>query len=348
MKKTTRSLLISALILFCTGLLLAFGTTLYAKIKKIEVYDVAKKARTIENISVGIDEILTHSPESNYVKQLSQNKFTRIDLSSFVGDVIIVATDEEESNLRLDETNTNNITYSVIGDTLTVSEVDPVGFMGFYVGKGGISFKGLRHMFNPGNATNGDKTITIKVPSSLSLTQVDVYSNIGNVTIDGISVATLNVDVRNGNLKIKNLLNAEGKINVKGNFVDVEMEKNLYANCAISTRFGTIKTKLVENSDTSTILDLWCGDIDVETAHSTTFYKLSISTSVGTVFNNEKDCGKKLNSDGSGAARISSGIFFGDFNLNSVNENAEEKSDEAVQDEEEATATQETPEQPAT
>lgn len=316
MKKTTRSLLISALILFCTGLLLAIGTTLYSKIAKVEVYDIKQKARTIESLSVTIDEILSHSPESNYVKQVSQTKFSRIDLSSFVGNVELSVA-EDDPVLVLDEANTNNLSYSVVGDTLVVSEVDPVGFMGFYMDKGGISFKGLRHTFHPGNAVNGEKTITIKLPATYTLTQVDIFSSIGDVTIDGISVATLNVESDYGDVKIKNLSNADGKISIKGNFTDVEMEKNFYSNCVISTHFGKIETSLLENTNASTILDLWCGKVSVKTTPPTTHYKLSLATSVGAISRNGKEVGKKLNSDGSGAARISSSIFLGDFILRS-------------------------------
>ena len=316
MKKTTCSLLISALILFCTGLLVAIGTTLYAKIAKIEVYDIKEKARTIENISISIDEILSHSPESNYVKQVTQTKFNRIDLSSYVGDVILT-TDEGEPTLVLDEANTNNLTYSVVGDTLVVSEVDPVGFMGFYMDKGGISFKGLRHTFHPGNAINSEKTITIKLPATFPLTQVDIFSAIGDVTVDGIAASSINVKANCGTVSVKNLTNPDGKISVEGNFTDVEMEKNFYTNCVISTHFGNIKTSLLENTNASTILDLWCGKTDVKTAPPTTHYKLSLVTSIGSISRNGKEIGKKLNSDGSGAARISSSIFLGDFNLRS-------------------------------
>ena len=314
MKKTTRSLLISALILFCSGLLLALCTSLYAKIAKIEVLDVEKKARTIETKTITIDDILALSPESNYVKQLSQTKFSRIDLTSFVGDVVLCV-GGENTEVIFDKANTNNLSYAVVEDTLTVSEVDPVGFMGFYMDRGGVSFKGLRHMFSPGNATNSKKTITIKVPASLALTQVDVYSSIGDVTIDGISAFTINVESGNGTIDLKNLSNPESKISLKGNFSDIKMKKNLYTNCAVSSRFGTIETHLLENSNASTILDLWCGDIDVETDLPTTSYKLSLATSFGAISRNNKEVGKKLNSDGDGAARISSGIFWGDFNL---------------------------------
>ncbi len=313
MKKTTHSLLISALILFCTGLLLAVVTSLYAKIAKIEVYDVPKKAKTIETISVSIDEILKHSPESNYVKQLSETKFAKIDLSSFVGDVIICQSDKAE--LQFNKANTNNLSYIITGDTLTVEEVDPVGFMGFYISRGGISFKGLRHIFNPGNPTNGAKTITIKIPKEQNLTQIDIYSSIGDITIDGISSSNINVESGNGDVIIKNLSNPEGKITVNGNFTDVKMEKNLYYNCVVSTHFGNIETKLPNHANASTILDLWCGDIDVETNLPATHYKLSLTTTLGMITRNSEDVGKKLNSDGSGAARISSDIFLGDFNL---------------------------------
>lgn len=316
MKKTTRSLLISALILFCAGLVLAIGTTLYAKISKIEVYDIQKKARTIENVTLTIDEILSRSPESNYVKQISQSKFSKIDLTSFVGDVVLTVS-EGDPLLVLDETNTNNISYSVIGDTLTVSEIDPVGFMGFYMDQSGISFKGLRHIFHPGNAVNSEKTVTIRLPADFILTQVDIYSLIGDVTVDGISANSLNVEAGNGNVKIKNLTNADAKITVNGNFTDVKMENNLYTTCAVSTHFGTIETSLLENTNASTILDLWCGDVSVNTVPPTTHYKLSLATTVGSITRNEKEVGKKLNSNGSGAARISSNIFFGDFILKS-------------------------------
>lgn len=315
MKKNTRSLLITSLILFCAGLLLAICTSLYAKISKIEVLDVEKKARTIENVTITIDDILKNSPESNYVKQLSESKFNRIDLSSFVGDVVIT-TSNDVDELVLKEANTNNIEYSIVGDTLTVKEVDAVGFMGFYVDKGGVSFKGLRHMFSPGNAINAKKIIEIKVPASLLLAQVDVYSRFGDVLIDGISSERINVESGNGTVEIKNLSNGEGKISVIGNFTDVELKNNLYLNCAVSTHFGDIKTHLIENSNTSTILDLWCGDIDVTTDLPTSLYKLSLSTSIGSISRNEKEVGKKLNCDGTGSARISSGIFLGDFHLN--------------------------------
>jgi len=314
MKKTTKNLLISSLILFCTGLLLTLCASLYAKINKIDVYDVTEKARTIENKTVKIDEILKKSPESNYVKQLSTAKFNKINVTSFTGKVVI-CTGSKDTEVKLDKANTNNIAYSVIGDTLTVTEVDAVGVMGFYIDKGGISFKGLRHIFNPGNSTNSEKTITIKVPANLLLSHVEVSSTIGNVTIDGISAEEINVQAKSGTINIKNLKYQNAKLKINGTFADIHMKNNLYSTCSISVYLGNIDTHLLKNTNTSTILDLYFGDIKVKTDSPTNYYKLSITTNSGIVSRNGKEIGKKLNDDGDGAARISSSIFIGDFQL---------------------------------
>ena len=314
MKKTTRSLLISALILFCAGLILALCASLYAKINKIQVYDVPEKAQTIENRTVKIDDVLKNSPESNYVKKLSETKFTNIDLTSYTGKVVICS-GGKDTEIVLDKANTNNISYTVVGDTLTVKDVDAVGFMGFYINKGGISFKGLRHMFNPGNPTNSDKTVTVKIPADFLLSEVVVSSSIGDVVVDGISAEVINVQSKSGTVHIKNQKYADAKITVNGSFTNVKMSNNQYSNCAISTQFGNIETHLLETSNKSTILDVWCGKISVKTDLPTSQYKLSVSTQSGVVSRNGKEIGKKLSNDGNGIVRITSTVFVGDFEI---------------------------------
>lgn len=322
MKKTTRSLLTTALILFCAGILLALCTSLYAKISNIEVFDVEKKARTIETLTVSIDDVLKKSPDANYVKQQSSTKFTRIDLTSFAGNVILTS-GGQQTEILLEEANTNNLEYYVEGDALIIREVDPVGFMGFYIDRGGISFKGLRHTFNPGNAINDEKTITLKIPEGLELNQVDVYASIGDITLDGIFSGSVNVESGNGIVNVKNLKNPNGKLSIKGNFSDVHVENNLYLNCSISSHFGDINAKLLEDTNASTILDLWYGTINVDNLLPTSQYKLSITTSNGAVKHNSEVIGETLNHDGASAARISSSIVIGDFNLNYIGEKAD-------------------------
>lgn len=314
MKKTTHSLLVTSLILFCAGLLLTIVTSMYAKVKKIEVFDVEKKERTIVNTTLSIDQILDKSPDANFVKHLSPTKYSRLDLTSYSGKIVICP-GEEDTQVVLEEANAANLELAVIGDALTVREVDPVGYLGFYIDKGGVSFKGLRHIFNPGNAINSDKIVTLKIPQSVALSQIDVFSSIGDITLDGVNANFINVHSVKGTIDVKNLTNATSKITINGNFTDVEMDNNLYSSCAISSRFGDIKTHVLENSNGSTILDLWIGDINVKTDTPTSLYKLSIATTYGQVIRNSENVGKTLNNDGFSAARISSSIFKGNFNL---------------------------------
>ena len=90
----------------------------------------------------------------------SETEFSKVDLTSFAGNIVIRPSDGE-TRLVLEHTNVNNISYSIIGETLVVKEVDPVGFFGIYIDEDGFSFKGLRQVFGPGNSANTGKTITL-------------------------------------------------------------------------------------------------------------------------------------------------------------------------------------------
>ena len=105
MKKTTRSLLITSLILFCAGLLLSLIFALVAKTSDIKIFDFDKKASTIETVSVDINEILANSPESNYMKKLSKKAFSRIDIISYAGNIVLKK-DSERNGIHFEKTNT--------------------------------------------------------------------------------------------------------------------------------------------------------------------------------------------------------------------------------------------------
>ena len=314
MKKTTRSLLITALILFCTGLLLSLSASLYAIITHQKIFDVEKKDKNIESITVGIDDILSHSPNSNFVKKLSDSHFTQIDVTSFAGNVKI-CTGAEKTELILKKANTSNLNYEIVGGTLKIEEVDPVGFCGIYIGKDGLTFKGLRHIFSPGNAINSRKTIILNLAKDTPLAELNISSYMGNVICEKISAEKIDIHSTIGDIRLKDLANESAKITISGSLTDIDLENNAYSSCSVNTKFGDIDVDLKDQVGQSTILDLWCGDVDMETALPTTYYKLSISTTLGSIERNDKHCGKKLSDSGSTASRISSGILMGDFSL---------------------------------
>ncbi len=316
MKRTTRSLLITALILFCTGLLISLIFSLVAKINGVKIFDFEKKASTIESIFVENDDILSKSPESNFVKKLSKKEYSRIDVSSFVGDVTLCKSDKK-NGIDFKNTNTNNISYTIVGDTLIVKETDPVGIFGLYIGENGFSFRGLRHIFATGNRINAAKKITIYVPSKIELDKIEISSSVGDVKLDGVSAPEVNITSTIGNVEVENSKNEKAKFKITGNFTDIRLKNNIYASCSVSTKFGNISAKIPKHAEQSNMFDIWIGDVKVNTKLPIEDYKLSISATIGSVSKNKKSCGNKLNEPGMTSSRISSDILLGNFSISS-------------------------------
>ena len=84
-----------------------------------------------------------------------------------------------------------------------------------------------------------------------------------------------------------------------------------------------MSVKLAEMEGQSTILDLWCGSASVTTKLPTTYYKLNLSSTLGSVSRNGKSEGKKLNEPGNTASRISSSVLFGNASVSFEGENEE-------------------------
>ncbi len=332
MKRTTRSLLITALILFCAGLLITLIFSLVAKVNGIKVFDFEKKATTIESIFVEYDDILEKSPESNYMKKLSKKVFSRIDITSFVGDVTLCKSDKK-NGVSFKNTNTNNISYSIVGDTLIIKETDPVGIFGLYIDENGFSFRGLRHIFSSGNRVNSSKELTIYIPTKIDLDKIEIASSIGDVKLDGVSAPEVNITSSFGDVEVENAKDEHAKFRIIGSFTDVSLNSNVYSSCSVSTKFGNVSAKLPKHkTEQSNIFDVWVGDVKVSTKLPTNDYKLSLSTTIGKVEQNSKSTGNKLNEPGKTSSRISSDIFIGNFFLSSKAKTTENVSDKINSD----------------
>ena len=314
MKKNTRSLLMTSLILFCAGLLLSLCASLYGILTDQKIFEVEKKERTIESTTVGIDEILANSPNSFYVKKQAETHFTAVDITSFAGNICI-CTGTEKAELALDKANTGNLKFEITGNTLIIEEEDPVGFFGFYIGKKGVSFKGLRHIFSPGNAINKQKNITLYLPNDTVLTKLNIDSFAGDIQIQGIDCESVNVSADYGNVSLSKLKNSSAKIFVSGSAGNTKITGCDYASCSINKKIGNIDADLTKKEGQSTVLDTWCGDVTVTSPLPVSCYKLNLSTNFGKVETDRKSFGKKHKENGSSASRISSNLFLGDVSI---------------------------------
>ena len=313
MKKTTKSLLTTALILVVAGLILSLGSFIYAKICGIDIYGVEKKAHKPETRDFTLAKILEDSPESDFAKKLTSTEFTKVDLLSFVGKVEIVPTDGE-THVTLTDATLDNITVQVTGSTLTIAEKDEVGFLGVYIGDKGFSYKGLRQIFGPGNSADTGKVMTLYLNRETVPEEISVRSSIGDISVSGIDVQNLTMHSFLGKMTVAGV-NAT-KILVEKTFGTLSFENNVYISLSASVRFGKIVGAMPEAAGQSTVLDLWIGSCTVDTDAPLNRYKLTLTATVGSIRRNGESQGKNLQVSSRATNRITSSVLLGRISLN--------------------------------
>lgn len=315
MRKTTKSLLLASLLMLCAGILLTLGSFLFIKIADIDPYGVEQIPAHIEDKEVSLTEILSLSPNSNYVKKLSLSEFSKLDLLNFAGDLMICPT-TEETHLSLKNTNTSNLSYEIIGDTLIVKEINPVGFFGLYVSGDGFTFKGLRQIFSSGIKANTGKSVTLYVNENTKLSQITVDSKIGDVLLDGIYTENATISCSNGNVTLQGLLCDTTKISVAGSLCDITANDCHFAILNCKTRLGSISAKIMDLPNQSLILDALCGKVNILTDAPTSNYKLTFTTMFGSITKNGETLGKELSLPTHTQSRISSTLIVGNVCIN--------------------------------
>ncbi len=314
MRKTTKSLLLTALILFCLGILLTLSGFLTVKIMGIDPFGIPHSSDATEDKTYTLEEILAQSPNSNYIKKLSTKEFTRIDITSFAGDVIIEG-GCSETKLELSRANTSNLAIEINGETLTFAEKNPVGFLGFFFSQDGISFKGLRQIFGPANAVDTRRTVKLYLAEGVTLNQIDLRTDYGDVTVSKIDSELVHIKSKFGSAHLSELSCENGKIILQGGIGNVSLSDNRYTSCNVSLKWGKITTTVPEGDAQSTVLDSWIGSVDILTDLPTSYYKLSLSTTIGSVVRNDEESGKELNTPSLTTSRISSHLILGKVSI---------------------------------
>lgn len=310
MKRTSKSFLTTALILFVAGLLLSLCSFLYAVIAGVDVYGIEKASRTVETVDVSLAKIMENSPESDYARKLVNQEFSRIDLLSYAGTVEIRAT-EGETHVVLTNANTDNIRLEVVGSTLTVAEKNDVGFMGIYIGEKGFSFRGLRQIFGPGNSANRKKVMTIYLNAETVPEEIAIRSSIGNVLVEKIQAGLITLNSFYGTVELDSV--TANKVEAKKTLGDLVLTNNHCTGFNASVRFGDLKATLGKEDASSIVADVWMGSFQVETKEALSRYKLNLTTSFGSVTKNEEHCEKNLQLNSSTANRISASVLFGNI-----------------------------------
>ncbi len=310
MKRTTKSLLLTALILFCVGVLLTLGSFLFVKIRGIDPYGIEKSLKTPEDKTVTLSDILANSPNSNFVKGTASVEFSSVELTSFSGKVVLKPTDGE-TRIELKQANMQNVSFEIVGETLTVKDTKPVGMMGFFVDDGGFSYHGLRQIFGPGNTLESNRVVTLYLNEETEVAKITLSSMVGDVEVDGIRAWQLLITVSVGDITAKNCTVSD-RFEITGSFSDVNVADNHTASIKAETKVGTIEALLSQPETTSVNFDVWLGSVNVKTTEPTASYKMNFDTIIGGIYNNGEKLGKNVQTDATKAAkRVSASAIFG-------------------------------------
>lgn len=313
MKKTTKSLLTTSLILVCAGLLLSLGSFIFAAVQKIDIFGVENIPYVSTSKDYSLSGIMENSPDADFNKKLTSKYFTRIDVLSFVGKVEFLPT-TEETHISLENANPDNINVRVIGSTLTIAEQREVGFMGVYIGEKGFSFKGLRQIFGPGNSANTAKVITVYLNEEDLTESISVHSYFGDVKMEKVSGTVLSVSSTIGNVDLKEL--HFNRIEVNQTIGKLSLSDNNAGAVNATVHFGKVNARIPFLEGQSTIIDLWVGSCNIETDAALNDYKLSLNTTVGSVQKNGVNTGRVLQEYSEAASRISSTVLLGKISVN--------------------------------
>ncbi len=269
MKKTAISMLISALILFCAGLLLTLVTLIYTTASGTDIYS-GQAGRTSN-----IRDFTKTFAELGFT---AENPVKKIELSSLVGDVVILPTDGE-SRVEFYQSDLNNIVCKFENGTVTVKEDSSVGFMGIEISNDGMGFNGLRQLFRSSGNANSQRRTTLYLNPAEFKGVLNVKCEVGDVSAKEILCSELYVENTFGQVDVADCV-LTSTLNVKGNFSDVIIRENTYLQSDINVTFGKIYA-LIDQQKTN--LQTSVGDITVLTARGKDEYQLRLSNTSGAI-----------------------------------------------------------------
>lgn len=281
MKHSTKSMLRTAVILFAAGLLLTTSCYIYAAANDIDIYGVSSNKAQYVSYKETIGEILLRSPDAAKNAQLDPTypDFNTMEIYSQVGEVELRSTDGE-TYIEYENVDVNNLKCEILGDTLSISEIDPVSFMGISIKNEGIAFDGLRQIFNSKSLMNKDRKVTVYLNKGTILESLSVSANVGGVVMDSVSAREATVNVAYGEASVSNCDFTGGTIKINGDICDINFDKNTYSMCNIAIINGDIYAVVSEGKSN---METTLGSVSVTSTKKLSDYTIRMSTNYGKV-----------------------------------------------------------------
>lgn len=233
MKKSTKSLLLTALIMFCVGVLLTTVCFCVAYSTKVDVFQENEREFNVGSVSYSLEEMLDLSDA------FSADTLQHLSLQMQAADLVFCGTDGE-THIEFYNVDQNNLHFSFSAGTLNISEEKEMNRFGFQVKDGEVSFDGLRHLFHRPSTTPTPRVIVYWNPAN-ELSTVRLNATVGSVTVEELPKnASLFSALTYGNISASNLNAPDGAVELRTTVGALSLTDSSFSTAALHTSVGSV------------------------------------------------------------------------------------------------------------
>lgn len=287
MKRSTKSTLIAALIVFTLGVLLATVSFVVALSLEVDIYDDEGRNYNFASTHYTLSDLRTQGglSESQSISELN------VDLQ--VAHVRLQLTDGE-TQIELHNADLENLSIGYHTGVLTLEETNAVNRFGFAIDQGEISFGGLRHLFHSvSNRPLAEIVILWNPVDEISAFRLGLTC--GTISVDGLpDTAALHTSLTFGSVDIRNCTAPEQTATASVTAGSITSENNLFSALACK---ATCATFSLLHTDCAVNANVAFGRIRCVTSSENANCLLRANTTFGSVFlPNGENVGSQYNS----------------------------------------------------
>lgn len=273
MKKTTKSMLTTALILVAAGLILTVGSFIFCIAGGVDIYGDAERKFDFRTFSLDMPALRAETGAA-------QKTISGISISAQVGDIEVRPTDGE-THFEFYNVDRENLHCSYDTGVLTIAEENEVTYFGLSVNNEGFSFRGLRYLFSANNFS-GARRIVLFWNQSEAMPPLYVKTVVGNLKINGIRCsANLTAEVTTGGIVVNNCSSPSGTLRANTSVGTVSVRQNEFALTSLYTTCGSLHAGVLGQK---TVLESVLGSATVELLLPEDQYNIRCTTSLGYVY----------------------------------------------------------------
>ena len=272
MNKKTKRFLVSALIIFAVGSLIALGSYIFAVASDLDIYGNSERTYDFDSFTLTLDELKSQT-------NTGDQDIVQLQINTQAANVRVLRTDGV-SQIEFHRMDRNNLILDFNAGILSVTEPNSVNYYGLTVENGSFSFHGLRHLFHQAGFQTGHQIVVLLNPND-TLSALHLNSTAGNVLVDGVDIAAdLTIASTAGNIKVLNSNSPGADLVVRLSAGKIDYRDSTFSIAALNVTAGQIEAERFGGSLSAEAVAgriRVCADKDLES------YSIRAVTSLGNV-----------------------------------------------------------------